>query len=68
MKNYSIVKIGNQYIVRAGNRSILKTASRRMAARIVTDAAELLRAQAAPQQVRELQDAPPIASDPSEVP
>ncbi|MDB5578619.1 MAG: hypothetical protein JWR80_3795 [Bradyrhizobium sp.] len=50
MKNYSIVKIGNGYVVQAGEKSVLKVASRRQAARLV-DAAELL----------ELQPAPPIA-------
>ena len=48
MKNYSIVRIGNEYIVQAGENSVLKVASRRRAARLVTDAAELLDSQAAP--------------------
>ena len=42
MKNYSIVRIGNEYVVQAGEKSILKIASRRRAAKLVTDAAELL--------------------------
>jgi hypothetical protein len=42
MKNYSIVRIGNEYIVQADEKSVLKIASRRRAARLVTDAAELL--------------------------
>ena len=42
MKNYSIVRIGSEYVVQAGDTSILKVASRRQAARLVTDAAELL--------------------------
>ena len=42
MKNYSIVRIGNEYVVRAGDTSVLKVASRRRAAQLVTDAAELL--------------------------
>ena len=45
MNNYSIVRVGDDYIVRAGNKNVLKVASRRRAARIVTDAAELLNAQ-----------------------
>jgi hypothetical protein len=49
MKNYSIVRIGNEYVVQADEKSILKVASRRRAARLVTDAAELLESQAAPQ-------------------
>ena len=42
MKNYSIVRIGNEYVVQAGDESVLKVASRRRAARLVTDADELL--------------------------
>ena len=42
MKNYSIVRIGNEYVVQADEKSVLKIASRRRAARLVTDAAELL--------------------------
>jgi hypothetical protein len=53
MKNYSIVRIGNEYVVQADEQSVLKLASRRRAARLVTDAAELL----------DLQQAPPLAPD-----
>ena len=42
MKNYSIVRIGNEYVVQADEKSVLKIASRRQAAKLVTDAAELL--------------------------
>jgi hypothetical protein len=42
MKNYSIVRVGHEYIVRADEENILKVASRRRAARLVTEAAELL--------------------------
>jgi len=42
MKNYSIVRVGNEYVVQAGEKSVLKIASRRRAERTVTDAAELL--------------------------
>jgi hypothetical protein len=42
MKNYSIVRVGNEYVVQAGEKSVLKIASRRRAQRTVTDAAELL--------------------------
>ena len=48
MKDYSIVRIGNEYVVQAGEKSVLKTTSRRMAARWVNDAAELLEQQPAP--------------------
>ncbi len=47
MKNYSIVRDGNDYVVRAGETSVLKISSRRRAAKLVTDAAELLQQQPA---------------------
>jgi hypothetical protein len=56
MKSYSIVRIGDDYIVRAENKSILKVASRRRAAQLVTDAAELLNAEPQP-----AGDAEPVA-------
>jgi hypothetical protein len=42
MKNYSIVKVGNDYVVQAEEKSVLKMASRRMAAKLVAEASELL--------------------------
>jgi hypothetical protein len=78
MKNYSIVRIGNEYVVQAGDESVLKVASRRRAARLVTDADELLDLKPAlpertlPAQTLPQQDVPSIACDsildPSEVP
>ena len=78
MKNYSIVRIGNEYVVQAGDESVLKISSRRRAARLVTDADELLDlepplpAQTLPAQTLPEQAVPSIACDPvldpSEVP
>ena len=48
MKKYSIVRIGSEYVVQAGETSILKVSSRREAAKLVTDAAELLQQGPAP--------------------
>ena len=48
MKKYSIVRMGNEYVVQAGEKSILKIASRRRAVKLITDAAELLDQQPAP--------------------
>jgi hypothetical protein len=48
MKKYSIVRIGSEYVVQAGKVSILKVSSRRQAAKLVTDAAELLQQEPAP--------------------
>jgi hypothetical protein len=49
MKIYSIVRIGDEFVVQAGDKSVLKIASRRKAVQLVTDAAELLDLEAAPQ-------------------
>jgi hypothetical protein len=45
MNNYSIIRCGNEYVVRAGEKSVLKVSSRRRAAKLITDAAELLQQQ-----------------------
>ena len=74
MKIYSIVKIGDEYVVRAGEKSVLKVASRRRAARLVTDAVELMDSLGSPQLCPQDPGEPSIAcdpeviSDPSEVP
>ena len=47
--SYSIVRIGDDYVVRADEKNVLKVASRRRAAQLVTDAAELLNAQPQPE-------------------
>ena len=49
MKIYSIVRIGSEYVVQADENSVLKVASRRIAVQVVSDAAELLATQLAPQ-------------------
>jgi hypothetical protein len=68
MKNYSIVRIGNEYVVRADEKSILKVASRRKAVRLVTDAEELLDSQPIPDSSPQAHAEPSITRDPSEVP
>ncbi|WP_076861622.1 hypothetical protein [Bradyrhizobium mercantei] len=42
MSDYSIVRVGNEYIVQAGDKRILKVSSRRRAVKIMTLAADLL--------------------------
>jgi len=64
MKNYTIVRIGNEYIVRAGEKSVLKISSRRRAAKLVIDAAELLVQQGTPPQAA---DDASISRDPKEI-
>ena len=68
MKNYSIVRIGNEYVVQADEKSVMKIASRRRAVRLVTDAAELLDSLAAPKLSRQARAEPSIARDPPKVP
>jgi hypothetical protein len=67
MKNYSIVRIGNEYVVEADEKSVLRITSRRRAARLVV-AAELLASQAAPPLSADSDLQPSIARDPSKVP
>jgi len=67
-KNYSIIKIGNEYIVQADQKSVLKIASRRKAARLVSDAAELLDSQATPPLSPQAHAEPSIARDPRVIP
>ncbi|MGY4477029.1 hypothetical protein [Bradyrhizobium sp. USDA 3364] len=57
MSDYSIVRVGNEYIVQAGDKSILKISSRRRAVKIMTLAADLLDQQ-------QVEDAPSISRDP----
>ncbi len=45
MKNYSIIRDGNDYVVRVGETSLLRTSSRRRAVRLIADAAKLLQRQ-----------------------
>jgi hypothetical protein len=68
MKNYSIVRIGGEYVVQANEKSILKIASRRKAVKLVTDAAELLDSQPAALTLPDAQAQPSIDRDLPEVP
>ena len=68
MKNYSIVRIGGEYVVQANEKSILKIASRRKAVKLVTDAAELMDSQPPPPTSPDAHAEPSIARDLPEVP
>jgi hypothetical protein len=48
MSNYSIVRDGNEYVVRADDKSVLKISSRRRAAKLISDATELMKQQEPP--------------------
>jgi hypothetical protein len=73
VKNYSIVRIGHEYVVQADAKSVLKVASRRRAARLISDAAELMDAQPLPEipplapQASSIDRDPQTTPDPSEV-
>jgi len=61
LTRYSICKVGSEYVVLAGDKHILKVASRRRAARLVVEAAELLSEQSPPVSERgHLQDQSPV--------
>jgi hypothetical protein len=68
MKNYSIVRIGNEYVVQADEKSVLKIASRRRAARLVTDAAVLLDSQPAVPLSVDVDAEPSTDRDPGVIP
>jgi len=68
MKNYSIVRVGNEYVVQAGEKSVLKIASRRRAERTVTDAAELLDSLPSPALSPEAPAEPSTSRDPGGIP
>ncbi|MGY3487534.1 N-glycosylase/DNA lyase [Bradyrhizobium sp. USDA 4011] len=59
MSNYSIVRVGNEYIVQAGDNSILRISSRRRAVKIMTLAADLLDQES----MQQVEDAPSISRD-----
>lgn len=44
MKSYSMVKVGNDYVVQANDKCILKVGSRRKAAQLISEATDLLNA------------------------
>ena len=44
MTSYSMIKVGNDYVVQANDKCILKVGSRRRAAQLINDATDLLNA------------------------
>jgi hypothetical protein len=44
MPSYSIIKVGNDYVVQAHDKSILKVGSRRRALQLISEATDLLNA------------------------
>ena len=68
MNKYSIVRIGNEYVVLANEKRVLKVASRRKAARLVSSAVELLDSQSTPPLSPEAGTEPSITRDPGGIP
>jgi hypothetical protein len=44
MTSYSMIKVGNDYVVQANDKCILKVGSRRRAAQLISEATDLLNA------------------------
>ena len=44
MTSYSMIKVGNDYVVQANDKCILKVSSRRRAAQLISEATDLLNA------------------------
>ena len=61
MPDYSIVRLGNEYIVQAGEKSILKISSRRKAVKLMTLAADLLDQE----MMQQAEESPSISRDPT---
>ena len=68
MTNYSLIKVGNDYVVQADQQRILKMTSRRRAAQLISDAEGLLNAEAAAQSRTETPEEPSLQREASKVP
>ncbi|OAF05022.1 hypothetical protein AYJ54_21410 [Bradyrhizobium centrolobii] len=60
MTSYSLIKVGNDYVVQAGDKCILKVSSRRRAAQLISDAMDLLNAQAAAESPEKAEETPSL--------
>lgn len=68
MTSYSLIKIGNDYVVQADHKCILKVASRRRAAQLISEALGLLNAQAAAEATAETDAEPSLHRETPKVP
>ncbi|MGY3076436.1 hypothetical protein ACVWZZ_002807 [Bradyrhizobium sp. LM6.10] len=68
MKSYSIIKVGNDYVVQANDKCILKVGSRRRAAQLISDATGLLNALAVVESPDIAPEAPSLAREVPELP
>ncbi|WP_128923649.1 hypothetical protein [Bradyrhizobium guangxiense] len=68
MTSYSIIKVGNDYVVQANDKCILKVGSRRRAAQLISEATDLLNALAVVESPDLAPEAPSIPRETPELP
>jgi hypothetical protein len=68
MTSYSMIKVGNDYVVQANDKCILKVGSRRRAAQLINDATDLLNALAVVESPKITPEAPSLAREAPELP
>lgn len=68
MTSYSMIKVGNDYVVQANDKCILKVGSRRRAAQLINDATDLLNALAVVESPKIASEAPSLAREAPELP
>jgi hypothetical protein len=68
MTSYSMIKVGNDYVVQANDKCILKVGSRRRAAQLISDATDLLNALAVVESPKIAPEAPSLARETPELP
>ncbi|KYG97832.1 hypothetical protein [Bradyrhizobium sp. DOA1] len=68
MTSYSMVKVGNDYVVQVNDKCILKVGSRRKAAQLISEATDLLNALATVPSPEIAPEAPSLAREAPELP
>ena len=68
MTSYSMVKVGNDYVVQVNDKCILKVGSRRKAAQLISEATDLLNALATVKSPGIQPEAPSLAREVPELP
>ncbi|SDH50749.1 hypothetical protein SAMN05216338_101022 [Bradyrhizobium sp. Rc2d] len=68
MTSYSMIKVGNDYVVQANDKCILKVGSRRRAAQLISEATDLLNALAAVESPGIAPEAPSLPRETPEPP
>ena len=67
MTSYSMIKVGNDYVVQANDKCILKVSSRRRAAQLISEATDLLNALASVESPDIAPELPSLRREPPEV-